>query len=552
MPRSSIFTAENSYVRCNFTSYDSIAALALKDAHRISVACASCKPFHIAVTSRVMILSNISAVSAQSETVDSCRPLTSNQSCPYGISPCSTVAYVAVGFWTTFAADGSIGEATPCPSNYCGCRNERNYSRSICQLFPPFAAEYQPEDALCNGNRAGVLCGGCKTNFTQSLNGYSCISNDSCQRNLGWVWAVTVLGYLLYSVYIVLKSLKTTSNGLIMCVLFYGQISSFASIPPILKAQTQSSAEASWLSQVTQFQSVLSFYDYTCYGLSMGAYEATLAQLSGPAIVFVVSLVLTGVAGKLQLRFNKFFRQHNLEFRESFRVTLINVLLLLFSNVTYVVFRLITCVDLRNSVKDNPSRVFIDGTRACSGGRHGIMMAAAVLLSFLLILFCVALRFNMISGHLRACVCSAYTDSRFFWIAVQLVFRFVVTVISATASDVPSFAALAMCICTMFKLVMLVAFRPYNNMRTHCMDILCHSFLIVQFLLQIVARASESMGFSIPAGNRFYDSITMSSTASVILRCAPPFACAALSKSETLTFSTSGTYLLQCAACCWC
>jgi hypothetical protein len=48
----------------------------------------------------------------------------------------------------------------------------------------------------------------------------------------------------------------------------------------------------------------------------------------------------------------------------------------------------------------------------------------------------------------------------------------------------------------MSMLVMLVAFRPYVEPRTHFMDMLCHAFLIVQFLLQIIARASESMGVS--------------------------------------------------------
>jgi len=59
---------------------------------------------------------------------------------------------------------------------------------------------------------------------------------------------------------------------------------------------------------------------------------------------------------------------------------------------------------------------------------------------------------------------------------VQLVFRFVVTVISATVSEVPSVAAMSMCICTMFMLMTLVAFRPYVDKRTHYMDVFCHTF----------------------------------------------------------------------------
>jgi hypothetical protein len=253
----------------------------------------------------------------------------------------------------------------------------------------------------------------------------------------------------------------------------------------------------------------------------MGAYAATLAQLSGPAIVVFVSLVLTLVAGRLQLRFVNYFRKHKLKFRESFSVVLVNVLQLLFSSVSSVIFRLITCVDLGGSVEDEPRRVFIDGTQKCSGYQHDFLVAAAVLLSIVLVLFCAGLKFGKISSHTRALVCSAYTDSRYYWIAVQLVFRFVVTVISATVSEVPSVAAMSMCICTIFMLMMLVAVRPYVDKRTHYMDVFCHTFLIAQFLLQSVARVSESVGFSIQEGSRFYDFINMAAYSSFVLRFVP-------------------------------
>jgi hypothetical protein len=96
-----------------------------------------------------------------------------------------------------------------------------------------------------------------------------------------------------------------------------------------------------------------------------------------------------------------------------------------------------------------------------------------------------------------------------------------VTVISATVSEVPSVAAMSMCICSIFMLVMLVTFRPYVDKRTHCMDAFCHTFLIAQFLLQSVARVSESVGFSIQEGSRFYDFINMAAYSSFVLRFVP-------------------------------
>jgi hypothetical protein len=73
----------------------------------------------------------------------------------------------------------------------------------------------------------------------------------------------------------------------------------------------------------------------------------------------------------------------------------------------------------------------------------------------------------------------------------------------------------------MFMLVMLVAFRPYVDKRTHYMDVFCHTFLIVQFLLQIVAQVSEANGFSVAEDSSFFSSLKAASEASFFMRCVP-------------------------------
>jgi hypothetical protein len=524
LPKFSRVMAERSFVKCQFKGSSNLAVLTTDTSHPQSliVSCAPCeKPFEIALTSTSFDLRFLSAFRQRK----SCRalnlaskssPLT--QRCPFGISFCSTVVKVTSGFWVTFTADGSISSAIYCPSNYCGCRNQPDSLE--CQLFPVFATEFREyeHDILCQHNRTGVLCGGCKPDFTQSLNGYSCIPNDVCQSNLGMLWTVTVIGYLIYSIYIVSKSLKTKSDGLIMCVLFYGQISSFATIPPILKAQRQNSAQSIWFSKITRFESVLSLFENTCYGPNMGGYEATLAQLSGPAIVVVLSLVMCDAASRLQRRFDNFFRKYKLEIRASFGVTMTNVLLLLFSSVTSVVFQLITCVDAKISTEGTTKVVFIDGTKTCSGTVHNIFIAVAALLFVVLLAFCAVLKFKKIDAQTQAIVCSAYTDTRYYWIAIKLVYRFIVTVISATVPQNPSVSAMALSLCTMCMLALIIALRPYVSQRTHYMDMFCYICLIIQFLLQCVARASESMGFSITEDNVFFESVSNAAAASIFLR----------------------------------
>jgi hypothetical protein len=208
-PRWLLLYATSSFVNCSFMGADNIAVLAVLESNRsVLVTCSSCfRPFSIALASSSVNLSKIPSFVAASVTQDSCRPLNLSssistsereQQCPFGFSFCSTIANITVGYWAYFASDGSIGDAIRCPANYCGCRNILGYSKPTCQLFPPFAAEFQPNDALCTGNRTGVMCGGCSMNFTQSLNGRTCVPNEVCLDTLPWVWAITVAGYVMY------------------------------------------------------------------------------------------------------------------------------------------------------------------------------------------------------------------------------------------------------------------------------------------------------------------------------------------------------------------
>jgi hypothetical protein len=262
------------------------------------------------------------------------------------------------------------------------------------------------------------------------------------------VWTLSVVGYVVYAIYIVITSVKLNS-GLVMCVLFYGQLSSFASLPYQLSEGSQDPFSA-WLSKVTQFGSIMSLYDRSCYGLGMGAYEATAAQLCGPAIVLVASLLLTAAAQRLLPRFALFLQRRNIEVRISLRATLINVILLLFSSVSSVVFRLITC----RRVGDDDV-VFIDGTRKCDGLVYRTLIAVAALLSAMPVVFWVLLKFNKIPAPAKSAVCSAYTDSRYYWGVVALLFRFLMTVVFATARDFPSVTAFALLICSVCMLVLL-------------------------------------------------------------------------------------------------
>jgi hypothetical protein len=104
----------------------------------------------------------------------------------------------------------------------------------------------------------------------------------------------------------------------------------------------------------------------------MGAYEAAAAQLCGPAIVVAVSIVLTAAAKWLQRRFTHFLQKQKI----CLGATLVNVLLFLYSSVSSVVFRLITCQEV------GPQNVvFIDGRYPCEGPLYSSLIAEWLIFS---------------------------------------------------------------------------------------------------------------------------------------------------------------------------
>jgi hypothetical protein len=246
----------------------------------------------------------------------------------------------------------------------------------------------------------------------------------------------------------------------------------------------------------------------------MGAYEATVAQLCGPAIVLSAALLMSANAKRFLPRLSDFLQKRKIDIKISIGATMINVVLLLFSSVSSVVFQLITCQEV------GPEKVvFIDGSRKCEGPLFIGLIASAVLLSVLPAAFWALLKFNTIPKSTKAVVCSAYNDSTYYWGAVTLLFRFIMTVLFATAREFPSITALLLMICSVCMLVLMIMLRPYVQQRTYYMDTFCYICLIVQFVLQVLVRVSESLGVAVTSTNSFRPVLQNAARASTVLRC---------------------------------
>ena len=97
------------------------------------------------------------------------------------------------------------------------------------------------------------------------------------------MWTVSILGFAVFGLYIVV-SCRKRAIGALSCLVFHFQMSSFAT------DSVESDASASIL-QHSQVHSLVAFYEGACYAPNMSAYSSTAFKLIGPMflVLFVVA-----------------------------------------------------------------------------------------------------------------------------------------------------------------------------------------------------------------------------------------------------------------------
>ena len=488
-------TSSNSLIVCNSTQFAVFRKLSklLMSFQYVVYFCSPCPFFQLALTSNVVLLD----VALNAPSINQCMPLSSGvTTCPFGIAACTTFVNVTSGFWANFSnysvTNGPLTDASRCPPGYCSCNGS-----STCPLPPPLAYD-RNANSLCAGNRTGVLCGGCPPNFTQSIDGKTCISNEDCEQNLGWVWTLSVFGYAAFSLYIVLNCGKH-SSGIFSCVLFYFQMSSFAS-------SLDESNTSNAILHYSQFVSIVSLYSKACYAPNISAYNATLARLIGPLFVLVFAVVWTRIILALQPR----LQQRNIEISVSYSGTLAASMLFVFSSVASVVFSLVQC---------SGGVVFIDGTVACYDSKWKVLIAVVVLLCLVPVAFAVALRLNKLPENARATVCQAYTAPMFYWGAVTLGFRLLISVTLFLQAGLPNVLAFVRLFLSTCMLLLLVHLRPYVHPSTFWVDVVCYVCLIAQFGLQTMVADRDFLGVAAAQTDSLAAFFLDISTLSSVFRC---------------------------------
>ena len=455
--------------------------------------CKPCQTFHISLSATQVLLEQLD----NATNVSRCIPISDEsriRNCPFAIDMCTTFVRVSQGFWTKFSESGKLERAQRCPRGYCKCRDSID---GACPLPPLLSIDSTP-DALCYGNRTGKLCGGCAPNFTQSMNDRSCISNETCAKNLWWVWTLSVLGYAAFSFYIVVSCEKRNS-GAFSCLLFYFQMSSFA-------VSVDESTGSLAILEYAQMRSIAQLYEGACYARSTGAYHATVLKLVGPVLVLLFALVWTWVIQRLQLR----LQRRSIYISASYSGTIAVTVLYVFSSVTNVVFTLAECSSYRD---DADAVVFIDGTVPCRDAKWTVVVCFAALLFLVPALFAAALRLKKLPRSARDAVCGKFTETVFYWGAVTLFFRLLVSVTQFLRVEFPNLLAFVRSFLSTGAVILLVNLRPYADERAFWVDLVCYICLIVQFGLQGFAANKDYLAVSHSLDqDNFFSSVSTLST----------------------------------------
>jgi hypothetical protein len=292
---------------------------------------------------------------------------------------------------------------------------------------------------------------------------------------------MSMLGYAVYALYIVVSCARD-GDQTFSCVLFFLQISSFASIPSSVDSGNDAITEMSLLG------SFVSFVAGACYASDVSAYKATAYQLIGPLFVLVFSVSWTWILQALQPR----LRQRGIHIEISYSGTLAAVVLFVFSKVSTTVFTLVQCTSY-----DASGVVFIDGTVPCFDGNWTGLLVVVVLLCLFPFAFFAALWLNKLPTDARAVVCCALTEPMFFWQALTLGFRLFVSVSQFLQVSHPNLLAVIRMLISLGVFFLLLNTRPYIFARTFWLDVLCYACLIAQFGLQTLFAERDYLGVTL-------------------------------------------------------
>ena len=257
---------------------------------------------------------------------------------------------------------------TPCPFDYC------NTAQVSFSLTDP--------DPQCALNRTGILCGGCKQNFSLALGSNNCIQcNESL--HLALIIPFAAAGFGLVALLMVLN--LTVSIGTINGLIFYASIVKISESTGIFFPNGSIPVLSQFIAWLN-----LDLGIETCFYHSMTAYEKVWLRFVFPLYIwFIIATII------VLCRYSTWLSN---KIGGNVVQILATLILLSFTKLFRTFAPALTWVTLsceRNGI-NSTTLWYVDGTVPYLSPQHAVLMAAAVLFLLLAVPYTLTLLFDAV------------------------------------------------------------------------------------------------------------------------------------------------------------
>ena len=317
---------------------------------------------------------------------------------------------------------GNISECiivqTPCPLDYC------NLTKAYFSFADP--------DSQCAKNRNGILCGGCKNNFSLALGSNNCIECDQFLY-LALIMPFAAAGFGLVALLMVLN--LTVSIGTINGLIFYASIVKISESTGIFFPNGPIPVLSHFIAWLN-----LDLGIETCFYPGMTAYAKVWLQFVFPLYIwFIIATII------VLCRYSTWLSN---KIGGNVVQVLATLILLSFTKIFRTFAPALTWITLPCKNESDVTAVwYMDGNIAFFSNEHYILMVAAVLCLLLAVPYTLALLFDaVIEKHLTKirffrkqwikfkpfvdAYHGPYKDNCRFWTGLLLLFRMLFTLAS--------------------------------------------------------------------------------------------------------------------------
>ena len=382
---------------------------------------------------------------------------------------------------------------SPCPFDYC---RTDNHSLSI---------HLEDQDVVCAFNRSGILCGGCRANFSRVLGSSKC---KECSNNIPVIIAI-FLGQVLFGLIVVIALILldlTVATGTINGLTFYANI---------IQAQ-----HATFFTQGTA-HSFLSFFIARlnldegielCLYDGLDEYAITWLKIPLPLYMWLFAGVLI-VLSHSSSRFSKLIGKNVFQ-------VLATLFLISYTRLLQLIINVFTYTSLTYPDGYRKKVWYVDGNVEYFKGKHIPLFFVTVLflsvsLPYTVILLTIQLLYKISHYHLMFWVqrlkpfFDAYTGPHKaphrYWTGLLLVVRIILLTIFSTFQSSNSFYNLLFIIVISIALIgwLSLAKGVYESSLNNFLELMFLSNLAITSAVVLVDRQHTKVAIYISTGTAF-------------------------------------------------